>query len=128
MSNLWDLDHLRPRTDVVVPGETLTAVFWNAAAQRAGRVFLRQKELGLWREWTWAQTGEAVREIGHGLLSLGFEAGDCASIVANTTVEWLLADLAILSCAGVSNGIYPTDSPEQLQYVCEDSRTMILFV
>lgn len=128
MSNLWNLDSLKPCTDIVVPGETMAAVFWNAVAQRGPKVFLRQKELGLWREWTWAQTGEAVREIAHGLMSLGFERGDCASILANTRVEWMLADLAILSCAGVSNGIYPTDSAEQAHYLCEDSRTTVLFV
>ena len=36
---------------------------------------MRQKELGLWREWTWARTAAAVREIGDGLLALGFGAG-----------------------------------------------------
>ncbi len=128
MPNLWDLSSLKPATEIVVPGETMAAVFWNAVAQRGPKVFLRQKELGLWRQWTWAQTGEAVREIAHGLMSLGFERGDCASILANTRVEWMLADLAILSCGGVSNGIYPTDSAEQAHYLCEDSRTTVLFV
>jgi long-chain acyl-CoA synthetase len=126
--NLWDLSSLKPATETVVPGETMAAVFWNGVAQRGPKVFLRQKELGLWREWTWAQTGEAVREIAHGLMSLGFERGECASILANTRVEWMLADMAILSCGGVSNGIYPTDSAEQAQYLCEDSRTTVLFV
>jgi long-chain acyl-CoA synthetase len=42
MSNLWDLSHLKPREDVVVEGDTLSAMFWNAAAPRAGRVFMRQ--------------------------------------------------------------------------------------
>jgi long-chain acyl-CoA synthetase len=128
MANLWDLSHLQPRTDVVMPGETMSALFWNAVAQRGERVFMRQKELGLWREWTWAQTGQAVREIAHGLMSLGFERGECGSILSNTVVEWLLADMAILSCAGVSNGIYPTDAAEQALYLCEDSRTTVLFV
>ncbi len=89
---------------------------------------MRQKQLGIWRSWTWAQTGEAVREIAGGLMHLGFQRGDTASIQANTVVEWVLADLAILSCGGVSNGIYPTDAPPQVQYLCEDSRTSILFV
>ena len=31
-------------------------------------------------------------------------------------------------CGGVSNGIYPTDAAEQVQYLCEDSSTSILFV
>ncbi|MES2994236.1 MAG: AMP-binding protein [Pseudomonadota bacterium] len=128
MSNLWDLSHLKPREDVVVEGETLSAMFWNAAAQRAGTVFLRQKKLGIWREWTWAQTAQAVREIGDGLLALGFAPGDCASIASNTVVEWVLADLAVLSAGGVSNGIYPTDAAPQVHYLCEDSRTRVLFV
>jgi len=128
MSNLWDLGHLKPREDIVVAGETLSAMFWNAAAQRAPHVFMRQKKLGIWRAWTWDQTAQAVREIGNGLLALGFDAGDCASIASNTVVEWVLADLAVLSCGGVSNGIYPTDAASQVQYLCEDSRTRVLFV
>src|SRR5512139_3995766 len=111
--------------DIVLAGETMPALFWNGVARRGPKVFLRQKEFGLWREWTWAQTGEAVREIAHGLMSLGVEPGECASILANTCVEWMLADLAILSCGGVSNGIYPTDSAEQAHYLCEDSRTTV---
>lgn len=128
MSNLWDLTHLKPREDIVVPGDTIPAMFRNAVAQRADAVFMRQKELGIWREWTWNQTAQAVREIGNGLLALGFKAGDCASIASNTVVEWVLADLAVLSCGGVSNGIYPTDAAAQVQYLCDDSRTRILFV
>ena len=128
MPNLWKLDSLKPCTEIVLAGETMPALFWNGVAQRGPKVFLRQKELGLWREWSWAQTGEAVREIAHGLMSLGFAPGECASILANTRVEWMLADLAILSCGGVSNGIYPTDSAAQAHYLCEDSRTSVLFV
>ena len=35
MSNLWDLSHIRPQPDSVLEGETISAMFWNAAAQRA---------------------------------------------------------------------------------------------
>ncbi|MEO6897164.1 MAG: long-chain fatty acid--CoA ligase [Caldimonas sp.] len=126
--NLWDAHRLKPRTDIVCAGETVADVFWNGAARRAGRVLMREKKLGLWREWTWARSAEAVREIGDGLLSLGFARGDCASILSNTVVDWVLVDLAILSCGGVSNGIYPTDAPAQVEYLCADSRTQVLFV
>ena len=128
MSNLWDLSHLKPREGVVVAGDTIPVMFRNAVAQRGDAVFMRQKKLGIWREWTWNQAAQAVREIGNGLLALGFNAADCASIASNTVVEWVLADLAVLSCGGVSNGIYPTDAAAQVQYLCEDSRTRILFV
>jgi long-chain acyl-CoA synthetase len=128
MSNLWNLSHIRPRTDVVTPGETLPAMFWNAVRARGDKVWLRQKDLGIWRMWTWNQVGEAVGEIGHGLIALGFGARETASVLSNTNVEWVLSDLAILSAGGVSNGIYPTDAATQVHYLCEDSSTTILFV
>jgi long-chain acyl-CoA synthetase len=127
-AGLWDLAHLQPRTEVVVPGDTIPAVFWQAVAQRRDKVWMRQKEFGIWRSWTWGQTAEAVREIASGLMALGFAAGECASVLSNTVIEWVLADVAVLSCGGVSNGIYPTDAASQVQYLCEDSRTTVLFV
>jgi long-chain acyl-CoA synthetase len=128
MSNLWDLSHIQPNTSVVLEGDTIPAMFWNGVEKRGSQIWMRQKKLGIWRAMTWSQTGEAVREIAGGLMSLGFARGDTASILSNTVVEWVLADLAILSCGGVSNGIYPTDAASQVHYLCEDSRTRILFV
>ncbi|SEA72456.1 long-chain fatty acid--CoA ligase [Variovorax sp. YR216] len=125
---LWDMSHIQPRRDIVVPGETIPAMFWNAARMRADKVWMRQKELGIWKSWTWRQTADAVAEVAGGLMAIGFAPGECASILSNTVIEWVLADLAVLSCGGVSNGIYPTDAPSQVQYLCEDSRTTVLFV
>ena len=128
MSALWDLGHIKPQTEIVLAGDTMTHLFWNGVKKRGSQVWMRQKHLGLWRSWTWDQTACAVDEIANGLLSLGFAKGDCASILANTVVEWVWADLAVLSCSGVSNGIYPTDASNQVHYLCEDSRTRFLFV
>ena len=128
MTTLWDLSGIQPNHDVVLPGETIPAMFWNAVAKRGPNVWMRQKHLGLWRSWSWNQTAEAVSEIAGGLMSLGFAKGECASILANTVVEWVWADLAVLSTGGISNGIYPTDAPSQVNYLCEDSRTVLLFV
>lgn len=128
MSNLWDLSHIQPEYDIVMPGETIPAIFWNAVEQRGPKTWMRQKKLGIWRSWSWTQTGDAVREIAAGLLSLGFARGECASILSNTVVDWVLADLAVLSCGGVCSGIYPTDAASQVHYLCEDSRSTLLFV
>ena len=128
MSTLWDLSHIQPETRIVLEGDTIPALFWNAVKARGPNVWMRQKDMGLWRSWTWDQTGQAVREIAHGLMALGFAPKDTASILSNTTIEWVLADLAVLSAGGVANGIYPTDAPEQVHYLCEDSRTSVLFV
>ena len=128
MSQLWDTSGIAPQKNVVMAGETIPAIFWNAVAARGPNVWMRQQDLGIWRSWTWNETGQAVREIGHGLMALGFEARHTASILANTNIEWVLCDLAVLSAGGISNGIYPTDAPEQVNYLCEDSGTRVLFV
>ncbi|MDP3086256.1 MAG: AMP-binding protein, partial [Rubrivivax sp.] len=128
MSNLWDRSRIQPRHDVVLEGGTVPELFWNGVAARGDRVWMREKELGIWREWSWKQSAEAVREIAMGLSAIGFQPGDCASILANTVVEWVLTDLGVLSAGGVSNGIYPTDAASQVQYLCSDSSTTVLFV
>lgn len=128
MSKLWDLSHIRPETRIVLEGETMPAMFWKAVEQRGPAIWMRQKDLGIWRSWTWTQCGEVVREIACGLMELGFAPRQTASILANTQAEWVWADLAVLSCGGISNGIYPTDAASQVQYLCSDSGTRILFV
>lgn len=128
MSTLWNLERLQPQLKRVMAGETLPALFWNAVQARGSQVWLRHKDLGIWQSLTWSQTGQAVRELAHGLMALGFEHHDTASILSNTRLEWVLSDLAVLSVGGVSSGIYPTDSASQVQYLCADSHTRVLFV
>lgn len=128
MSNLWQMRQLRGNPELVLPGETIPQLFWNAVEQRGAQTWLRQKELGIWRAWTWSEVADAVSDIGHGLLALGLQAQECVSILSNTRVEWVLSDLAVLCAGGVCSGIYPTDSADQLAYLCQDSRSVVLFV
>ena len=128
MSNLWNFNTLRERPTVDLPGETIPALFWAGARLRTDQVWMRQKKLGLWHSWSWTQAAQQVEDIGTGLLSLGFAAGERASILSNTVVEWVLTDLAVLSCGGVSSGIYPTDAAPQVHYLCEDSDSVVIFV
>jgi long-chain acyl-CoA synthetase len=63
MANLWDLSHIQPKLESVLDGDTLSSMFWNAVKKRGDSIWLRQKEFGIWRSWTWNQTGQQVREI-----------------------------------------------------------------
>jgi long-chain acyl-CoA synthetase len=78
MSNLWDLSRIQPNASVVLEGETIPALFWNAMDKRGPNVWMRQKHLGIWRSWTWNETATAVREIACGLMSLGIAPGHTA--------------------------------------------------
>jgi len=62
------------------------------------------------------------------LVALGLEPGECISILSNTRKEWLYADIGALVAAGVSSGIYPTDSSAQVEYLMTDSGSKYVFV
>jgi long-chain acyl-CoA synthetase len=108
--------------------DTVPRMFWQGVQAQGGAVMMRQKDLGLWRAYSWTEVANIVTEVGAGLVSLGFEPGEVASVLANTCREWVWADLAVLSMGGVCNGIYPTDSASQVEYLCTDSASRFLFV
>jgi long-chain acyl-CoA synthetase len=107
---------------------TVARLFWHCVQTRRDRIIVRQKELGVWQPTTWAELGRIAREIGMGLIALGYQPGEVVSILANTRREWVYADLAALGAAGVVNGIYPTDAPAQVEYLLADSSSVFAFV
>jgi long-chain acyl-CoA synthetase len=53
--------------------------------------------------------------------------GDVVSIIAENGPEWLYTDLGTMCVGGVTNGIYTTDSPRQVEYIVNDSGTRFFF-
>jgi long-subunit acyl-CoA synthetase (AMP-forming) len=44
--------------------------------ENPGKIFLCQPVNGVWKTWTWAQTGNEARRISQGFRSLGLKEGD----------------------------------------------------
>ena len=76
---------------------------------------------GEWVSRTYREVGAIVRELALGLIELGIEKGDKVSILANTRPEWTYFDFAALSVGATVVPIYQTNSPEECQYVLENS-------
>src|SRR4051794_70242 len=75
---------------------------------------------------TWAQVGERATAIAAGLRELGVGLEDRVSILSNTRLEWVLADLGI-NCAGAAaTTVYPTTEPEDAAYIVADSGSKVL--
>ncbi len=113
---------------VALPFDTLPKMFWQRVREQGDAVMMRQKDLGIWRAYSWREVAQIVREIGAGLVALGFAPGEVMSVLANTRREWVWADLAGQSMGGIVNGVYPTDAAAQLEYLCSDSASVFLFV
>jgi long-chain acyl-CoA synthetase len=106
---------------------TLPTLFRHVVAERGDAVAMREKDLGIWRAVTWRQYGERARRAGLGLVALGLKPRDVVSVIADNCPEWLYTDMGTLSVGGVTNGIYTTDSPRQVEYIVNDSGTRFFF-
>ena len=108
-------------TNASTASKTIADLLPRAAAQYAERVALKHKADGEWRDVTFAEVGEIVGEIGLGLIDLGIEAGERVSILAGTRPEWTYVDFAITATGAVVVPIYPTNSPEECEWVAGNS-------
>jgi len=108
--------------------DTIPKLFWHQVKARGERTAFREKDLGIWRATSWTQYGERAKAAGMGLVKFGLSHGQVVSVLAETVPEWLYVDMGTTAAGGVSNGIYPTDSAKQVEYILNDSRTRFLFV
>jgi long-chain acyl-CoA synthetase len=83
---------------------------------------------GAWVSKTYREVGEVVKRLALGLIELGVERGDKVSILANTRPEWTYFDFAALSAGAIVVPIYQTNSPEECQYVLENSDAKVVVV
>ena len=107
--------------------DTLPRLFRQVVRERGERVAMREKHLGIWRAITWREYGERVRHVALGLVALGLRPRDVVSIVADNRPEWLYTDMGTLCAGGITNGIYITDSPGQVEFIVDDSGTRFFF-
>src|SRR5919202_6793391 len=74
-----------------------------------------------WVDVSWAEAGERVDELAHGLLDLGIRKGDRVAILGSTRIEWALLDFALCSIGAVVVPIYPTSSANESAYILGDA-------
>jgi long-chain acyl-CoA synthetase len=97
------------------------------AAERFGdETAVKYKHDGEWVERSFADVGEIVDELALGLVGLGVEPGDRVSLLANTRPEWTYASLAISRVGAVVVPIYPTNSPEECEWVAGNSQSRVV--
>ncbi|MBT7858763.1 MAG: AMP-binding protein [Gemmatimonadetes bacterium] len=107
---------------------TLPGLFWDRVRRWAPRVALREKNFGIWEEFTWADYGERVRACGFGLIACGLEPGRSVAIASEGRPEWLFADFGAQSVGGIAVGLYATNSAEQCAYVLEHAEAHVCVV
>ena len=115
-------DWYRPRDEDDGGSSNDSMAALTTAADRYGDApAVRFQRDGEWVEWTYTELGERVQRFALGLVGLGVEAGDRVCILANTRVEFTVANLGAASAGAVVVPVYPSNSPDECQWVVGNS-------
>lgn len=83
---------------------------------------------GRWKPEPWSALRKLRREVAGALAARGIGRGDRVAVVSQTRWEWGPIDLGILSVGAVTVGIYPTSTPQQVDYILRHSRSRAVVV
>ena len=97
------------------------------AARTPDAVAMREKDYGIWQEYTWADIWDLTVDAAHGLLALGVEPGDRVSIHSEDRPEWMILDFATVAIRGITVGLYPTNPAAEVLYLLSDSGSVVHF-
>jgi long-chain acyl-CoA synthetase len=113
-----------------VASSTVADLLPIAVREHGDRHAVMYKEEGAagWTSKTYAEVGEIVQRLSLGLIDLGIAKGDKVSILANTRPEWTYFDFAALTAGATVVPIYQTNSPDECQYVLENSDAKAVIV
>ncbi|MEW6730225.1 MAG: long-chain fatty acid--CoA ligase [Acidobacteriota bacterium] len=85
------------------------------------------KQGGKWVSVSYQEIAQRARHIALGLYKLGVRHGDRVAILSESRVDWIAADLGILSTGAADVPLYSTLPAKQCTYILNDSGAQIVF-
>ncbi len=101
--------------------DTFPRLLLKQAQARPGRPAMREKDLGIWQTWTWAQALEEVRSLACGLAAQGFRRGDRLAVVGDNRPRLYWAVIAAHSLGGVPVPLYQDAVAAEMAFVLQDA-------
>lgn len=132
--------HIEPRP-VVTDGVSASPVIeepdetWTVPWLLADRIArlpdapIIERKTGLGNTWTPVTArafGQEVARVAAGLMGMGLTKGQSVGLMAHTSYEWTLLDMAIARAGLVSVPIYETDSAEQIEWILQDAEVHLV--
>lgn len=95
---------------------TLPALLRENARRCPARPALREKKLGIWQTYTWADSFAETRDMAFGLAALGFEPGDRLCVMGDNRPGLYCVQLAAQALGGIAVPLEPNRPTVDLAY------------
>ena len=95
---------------------------------RGERPATREKDLGVWQTWTWAQVADEVRALACGLAALGFKRGMRLAIIGDNRPRLYWSMTAGQALGGIAVPMYQDAPAAEFAYVLNDAEIVYAIV
>ncbi|MDF5328646.1 long-chain fatty acid--CoA ligase [Vibrio parahaemolyticus] len=106
--------------------DTFPKVLQNNAKHWPEQVAMREKEFGIWREFTWQDYENRVKWMALSLQDLGIGEQDVVGLLGDNRPEWVWGELAAHAIKGYSLGIYQDSMHEEVAYLINYAKAKVV--
>ena len=110
------------------PLDTIPKLLLRNASEHGRRPAYREKALGIWQTWTWADVLEEVRWLALGLERLGLKRGDAIAIIGDNRPRLYWTFTAAQSLGAIPVPLYQDSVAEEMAYVLDHAEVRIAVV
>jgi len=103
--------------DGAARADTFPQLLLRNAKQFADHPAIREKNLGIWQGWTWAEVLDEVRAYALGLKKMGLKRGDTIAIVGDNRPRLYWTFVAAQSLGAIPVPVYQDSVAEEMAYV-----------
>jgi long-chain acyl-CoA synthetase len=101
----------------IAGADTLPKLLRLNAREHAAEIAFREKDLGVWREFTWTDYQQRVREFALGMVELGLGSGDTVALIGDNRPDWVAGEIAAHTIGAMSLGMYRDALDEEVAYL-----------
>ncbi|HCE2650880.1 TPA: long-chain fatty acid--CoA ligase [Vibrio parahaemolyticus] len=106
--------------------DTFPKVLQHNAKHWPDQVAMREKEFGIWREFTWQDYEDRVKWMALALQDLGVGEQDVVGLLGDNRPEWVWGELAAHAIKGYSLGIYQDSMHEEVAYLINYAKAKVV--
>ncbi|MBK8523400.1 MAG: AMP-binding protein [Betaproteobacteria bacterium] len=101
--------------------DTFPRLLFYHAQVRGAKAAMREKDLGIWQSWTWADVADHVSAMACGLAEMGFKRGDNLAIIGDNRPRLYMMMTAVQCLGGVPVPLYQDAVGAEMLFVLQDA-------